>query len=129
MPPGLADHLRRGAAEPFAWGELDCCLWACDWVLVRRGVDPMAGWRGRYRTRLGAARRIARAGGFLSAVRAEMAAAGLVPTFDPVPGDVAAVLTPQGEALAIRTPTGWAGKGPQGLAVCSSWTPLAAWSV
>lgn len=124
----LSAHLRAGAVRPFAWGECDCCSWVCAWIAARRGVDPMASWRGTYRTCLGAARNIHRGGGMLTVVCRAMAAAGLVPTEDPQPGDVALVKTAQGEALAIRTPTGFACKAPAGIVV-AHFPVLAAWSV
>lgn len=124
----LADHIRDGAGKPFSWGEADCCLFACDWVLARRGVDPMATWRGTYATRLGVYRRINKSGGFLAAVTLEMEAAGLMRTNDPQPGDVGVVQGPQGPVLAIRTPTGWACKAERGLIV-AMFPFVRAWAV
>ncbi len=122
----LAAYLRASGARPFAWGECDCCTWACDWVLQRRGVDPAAEWRGRYRTRRGAMRNVRP--GFLLVVAGAMAKAGLKTTDDPTPGDVGVVMTPQGASLAIKTPTGWAGKAEAGIVV-APFTALEAWSI
>lgn len=126
--PQLAGHLRIGATRPFAWGDCDCCLWVCDWIASVRGVDPMASWRGRYSTKRGAYRRIRRGGGFQPTVRAEMAAVGLLETTEPKAGDIGMVQTYQGEALAIRTATGWACKSPRGLVV-GQFSVLTAWAV
>ena len=125
----LSDYLRAGAAQPFAWGGCDCCSWACAWVAARRGVDPSARWRGRYRTARGAALQIRRAGGdLLSVASVAMAAAGLAETRDPRPGDIGVIETDAGLALAIRTPTGWAAKALAGIAV-APFVCLRAWSV
>lgn len=126
--PALAAHLRAGAARAFAWGEHDCCVFACGWVKARRGVDPAARWRGRYRTAGGAARHLRRGGGLDALAGRAMAEAGLGVTTRPVPGDVGLVKTAQGLALAIRTPTGWACAGPAGITV-APFAMLAAWSV
>ncbi|MET8524104.1 hypothetical protein [Nocardioides sp. NPDC004968] len=125
----LAKYLRAGAARPFCWDSCDCCSWACGWVALRRGVDPSARWRGRYRTARGALLQIRRAGGDLLDVASEaMADAGLVPTEAPRPGDIGVVETDRGQALAIRTPTGWAAKAAAGITV-APFGCLRAWSV
>ena len=36
----------------FAWGEHDCCLFACDCIHALTGVDPADGYRGTYSTQL-----------------------------------------------------------------------------
>lgn len=125
----LADYLRAGGAQPFAWDSCDCCSWACGWIALRRGVDPSASWRGRYRTARGAALMLRRAGGDLLAAASDaMAAAGLAVSAAPVAGDVGVVETSQGQALAIRTATGWAVKAPAGIAV-APFPCLRGWSV
>jgi len=43
-------------STPFAWGQHDCALFACDAVKVMTGVDPARGLRGKYRSAMGAAR-------------------------------------------------------------------------
>ncbi|PAJ71977.1 hypothetical protein CJF42_23710 [Pseudoalteromonas sp. NBT06-2] len=39
---------------PFEWGEHDCCLFVCDWVLCASGKDLGSSFRGKYRTKKGA---------------------------------------------------------------------------
>lgn len=125
----LAAFLREGAARPFAWGACDCCTFACAWIERRRGVDPSAPWRGRYRSVRGALRQMRRGGGdLLAVVTKAMRSAGLNETSDPQPGDVGVVRTPAGLALAIRTPLGWAGKAESGV-VTAPYPCLLAWSV
>lgn len=128
MNSPLADFLATGAKTPFVWGSEDCCLFACDWVLSQRAVDPARRYRGSYRTERGAYRVIRRAGGFLAMVEAEMAAAGLMETSDPLPGDVGVVETEQREALAICSRVGWVAKAPRGI-VAASFKLIKAWTV
>lgn len=47
----------------FAWGKLDCCLWAAACVEAQTGVDHAAGIRGTYSSAGTAARVVKRMGG------------------------------------------------------------------
>lgn len=128
MNTGLSEFLAAGAKTPFEWGKEDCCLFACDWVLSQRGVDPAARFRAAYGTERQAHRIIRRAGGFVRLIEAEMAAAGLVETSDPLPGDVGVVVTDQGQALAIRSRVGWVAKAPLGISA-AQFIVVKAWAV
>jgi hypothetical protein len=44
----LHSYLLRRQNEPFSWGSMDCCLFACDAVLEMTGVDLAADFRGKY---------------------------------------------------------------------------------
>lgn len=55
-PERLDAALRTSHARRFAWGEHDCCTFACDTVLAMTGTDLMASLRGRYQDALSAAR-------------------------------------------------------------------------
>jgi hypothetical protein len=46
----------------FAWGQNDCCMFAADAVLAMTGVDYAANFRGKYTTKVGAARALRRYG-------------------------------------------------------------------
>lgn len=130
----LARHCRVGASTPFAPGPMDCCSWVADWVLARTGRDPMAAWRGRYRTRRGFVRLMRRNGGMAEMVGQGMAAIGAA-RIDPsqaVPGDVGLIVTvaPTGEvesSAAIRGQLGWLAKLSDGLWRAPS--AIAAWRV
>lgn len=62
--PELLDaYVRQHEHTPFAWGTHDCCTFAANWVLMITDHDPMAVWRGQYRTATGARRLIDGAGG------------------------------------------------------------------
>jgi len=124
----LAEFLRDGASRPFRWGACDCCTWVCSWVLARRGVDPSAPWRGRYRTARGALRNIRRGGDFVAVVSGAMADAGLIETSDPQPGDIGVVEAEGGATLAICTGGKWAGKSERGVVV-APFPMIKAWRV
>ena len=124
----LAGFLRASGARPFAWGVQDCCLWGADWVRLATGRDPAAGWRGRYRTAIGAARLVTRRGGFEAHVAACLADAGLTETPDPQPGDVGVIMWPNGPVLAVRTSAGWAHKLEAGIVITGGCL-IRAWSV
>lgn len=129
MQPTLAEFLRAGGATIFKWGTSDCCTWACDWVLARRGVDPAGRFRGRYKTLRGAMGCIRRAGSLAIAVTAAMELAGLERTETPAPGDIGLIATADGDALAIRTERGWACKSLRGIAMSSTVRCIIAWKV
>lgn len=128
-PGELSAFLRAMARASFAWGACDCSLVMSDWCRLRRGVDPAASFRGRYRTRLGALRHVRRLGGFEATARTVMAGAGFVTTDAPLVGDVGLVAHPaSGPIFAIRCALGWAMKSPEGVAV-GAYPALVAWRV
>lgn len=126
MNSALADYLRASGARPFAWGVDDCCTFACDWAVIACGLDPAADWRGRCANARDAAGILRDGGGVLALARKGCSAAGLVQTTDALPGDVGVVLSPNGEAMAIRTRVGWAVKSERGVVV-APFPLLAAW--
>lgn len=62
-PALLNAYLDSARDMPFAWGTHDCVTFACGWHALMTGRDAYAPWRGRYKSRVGAARRIKEAGG------------------------------------------------------------------
>jgi len=106
----LAEYLAASARTPFAWGSADCCTFAADWVTARTGRDPMAQLRGRYRSRLGAARLIRRGGGL---VRLWVEALGFGEA-GLEQGDIGLIEVGGGLVGAIRTGIGWAMKDVDG---------------
>lgn len=124
----LTAYLRSALSLIFDFGECDCALWAANWIVQRRGIDPAAPIRGRYKTRLGCMRLATRNGGFVAFTRTLLGAAGLSETDDPKPGDVGVIETPLGPALGIKTHRGWAWKSKRGFMVVPA-KHIAAWSV
>ena len=60
-PERLADAIAKARLQPFAWGTHDCATWAFA-VAARLRNDPPPEWVGTYKTELGAARRLKKAG-------------------------------------------------------------------
>ena len=50
----LNAHIEKHLNLPQIWGEIDCCLFPCDWILLACGVDPAKDFRGKYKTKTGA---------------------------------------------------------------------------
>lgn len=95
LPNILAEY--EGAE--FRWGQLDCCLFAADVLKAIHGEDYARFWRGRYKTRVGALRHIAKHGsleGLVSSVFGPMQPPLLARRGDPVLAKM-----PEGDALGI----------------------------
>lgn len=126
----LAPFLYRAWRTPFAWGRFDCILLLADWSAAIGAEDPAAAYRGRYKTELGAARIIRRAGGlaplidreFVRWTRAAVARAGDVGLVE--------AQTPNGLSLVGGLCLGdrWAVLARSGLTV-AGFRPAAVWSV
>ncbi|MEN2980854.1 hypothetical protein P7L78_21925 [Tistrella bauzanensis] len=135
----LTDWIRGGAAAGWAWGALDCSIWAADWVRIVRGADPAAAWRGRYRTARGCARLIRRHPGGLAAMAADgLLSIGCLTVAPDVarPGDVGIIrgIDPARtgvvvEAIAIRGRASWITKIERGIARHDPGAAVAAWEV
>lgn len=52
----LAGYLAECEGAEFAWGRMDCALFAAGAVLAMTGIDPAAAFRGRYRSVAGSVR-------------------------------------------------------------------------
>lgn len=126
----LLAHLREGMETEFdrAAGA-DCAMWVADWVEKATGIDPAGHLRGTYASGFGAARQIARFGGYVLMWRLHMAVAGFVTTRAPQEGDVGVVLDAAGNTVsAIRFDEKWAAKSEGGIVV-EDFRMLVAWSL
>lgn len=126
----LLAHLREGMAAEFdrAAGQ-DCAMWVASWVEKATGIDPAANLRGTYASAFGAARQIARFGGYVVMWRLHMAVAGFVTTRTPEEGDVAVVADAAGNLVsAIRFDDKWAAKSEGGIVV-EDFRMIVAWSL
>jgi hypothetical protein len=127
----LSAFLQRAAAEPFRFGEWDCCMTLANWLRELTGSDPAAHLRGRYASEFGWKRIVVRAGGLLPLVRGVVEGAGLRRVNEAgltvEPGDVAVAMIPQvGRVGGIIVGRGVAMKLDRGLVVMPA-LPLAAW--
>lgn len=99
-------------SRKFAWGELDCCLWAATCVEAQTGVDHAAGIHGTYSDAAGAARVIKRLGG----LRGIGALAGApVPALTARIGDVGIVRSGGKPVLAVCAGHVWLVVSSQGV--------------
>lgn len=110
----------EGALQrPFEWGQHDCMLFPADAVLAMTGVDPAKEWRGRYSTRIGAARilrKVIAAGDGSAVVRS------ILPEIAPLlasDGDIAAVEQDGLRIMGVIIGPMFASPGPDVLAFVS----------
>lgn len=72
----LADFVLSSRSCDFRWGKFDCCSMPCEAALKITGIDPLAHFRGRYKSERGAAGIILRAGGFVRLIEKIMSDVG-----------------------------------------------------
>jgi hypothetical protein len=132
----LEDYLTVAIHRPWAWGAVDCCFWAGDWIMAATGRDPLAPYRGTYDSALGAARLIKGRGGLVEMVGAEMQNLGFEPTVDCSDGDIAAIAYPAGDerhraadvSVVIRRGPWWLARALNGCIGLEA-TPLQCWKI
>lgn len=125
-PDRLAALFAARAAEPFAWGRHDCCLFAADAVLAVTGHDPAADLRGAYTTAAGAARVLEPFGGVAGVAIAR--AGRVVPVALAQPGDVGlSHQDPARPTLAVWGGGAWHAAGAVGVVVVPTETVVRAW--
>ena len=103
--------------QPFEWGLRSDCTAACEAFKAIHGVDPLADCADDYRTALGAARILKRAGGYLAWCRATFP---MPETTHPQAGDLALINSADrfGAALAICIQPGeFAAKTESGMVI------------
>lgn len=123
-PQRVATTLEAARERPFVWGEFDCCLFAADVIAAQTGTDLAKELRGRYRTELGAARVLKKAGGIEALLDAHFSR---VPPGMAQRGDVLLFDGEQGPTLGVFFGQIWA-TTQQGVAVVSV-EPLIVWRV
>lgn len=106
--PGIFEAQIKDATDRiFAWGEFDCCLWACDVIEAMTGRDPAETFRDKYKSKRGAYGQLKRqhGGGVAEAAVAIYERMGFQEIHKNFAqrGDVVLVETPDGDALAIWT--------------------------
>jgi len=125
-PERLAALFVARAAQPFAWGHFDCCLFAADAVLAVTGHDPAADLRGTYATAAEAARVLERFGGVAGVAIAR--AGQVVPVALAQPGDVGlSHFDAERPTLAVWGGSAWHAAGSVGIVPVPSETVVRAW--
>jgi len=114
----LGEYLSIVGGRPWAWGRPkdDCCEFAAWWWSSLGNPDPMAMWRGKYRSENGARRVIKRNGGLLRIWIDTLGPPGNGPARE---GDVAIVTLAGHEAGAIYTGRRWAIRSERGWVAAS----------
>jgi hypothetical protein len=87
----LGEYLTAAVRKHWEPGRHDCCTFAADWALSWGCGDPMAEWRGRYRSDAGASRFVRQAGGLLELWQRGLASIGIEGVNDAIAGDVGVV--------------------------------------
>ena len=132
----LDTYLDHALSRPWAWGGMDCCFFAGDWIADRTGLDPLAPYRGIYGTEFAARRLIVARGGLNAMVALEMERCGFRTAIEPEHGDIAVMNIPgdrtgsavAGAAVVIRCATWWLGRTQTGVAGFHG-VPATAWRV
>ncbi|MES2909838.1 MAG: hypothetical protein V4718_00530 [Pseudomonadota bacterium] len=126
----LSAYLLERKAQPFAWVKNDCCTFAAGAVVAMTGRDPMAPLRGKYKTRAGAGKLLARAGN-LQALASQYLGSPLATPALAMRGDVVLfdMGGPHGQALGICTGTHFAAPGPERTELVPMCAAVTAWRV
>lgn len=116
MASVILAHALTVMDRPWAWGQCDCCIAACDVFQKIHGVDLIPSFRGIYNTKTGAYKIINRFGGFLPMARSIAACSNLRPGNGRA-GEIGVTSMEDGtEALVISYAEGmWVGKSLTGL--------------
>lgn len=99
----------------FEWGTSDCCLFTCDYVKARTGIDPAVNHRGTYSTEIGAKRSLVKHGSIQSSF--DNAGFKRIDFNFAKRGDVVMYRTEQGDAIGMKWTGGILGLSEIGVSV------------
>ena len=124
----LTQFLQSSAARKFEWTKCNCGFWVCEWIKITKGIDPVAEYRGRFKTTKGFIRFIKSSGGNENFSRKIAHAAGLEQTYTPHIGDVGLINCGEaGATMAIKGDSDkWIAKTYSGIAT-GPWPCIIAW--
>lgn len=122
-PEQLLRFIEARREVPFVWGANDCALFVADAAQAMTDHDFAAGFRGRYKTALGAMKALRSNGDedladYLTRVLGAPVAPGLARR-----GDVVMFEAADGPALGVVVGSGAAAAGPAGI----TWVPPVRW--
>ncbi len=127
-PAILNEYVQKAAGSKFTWGEVDCCLFAADFVNDITGVDHAKRFRGKYKTPKGAAGALKRIGkGAVAETVSSMLSK--IPVLMAQRGDVVAYKSDVGDALGICLGEHSLFLGPEGSVFVKTADCFAAWKV
>ena len=127
---GLLERFLAAESErAFCWGTRDCLLFLADWVCAQTGIDPAAGYRGRYANRADAYRIVRQAGGMAPLVERLLTDRGVpfTPTDVQSPRSFGVVRLPEPTG-AIWTGRFWACPAETGVALRLG-EPIKTWEI
>lgn len=124
-PTRLARFVEQRRAQPFAWGQQDCCTLAADAVLCMTGTDPMADLR--HANTAAAARRLLKRQP-LADLTAERLGS-MQPATLAQRGDVVLIEQQGRHLLGVCLGATWAAPGPDGLVFGPMAVALGAWPI
>jgi hypothetical protein len=97
----LINFLKSQQNASFAWGLNDCFLFASSCVEIMTGHDPMANWRGKYKTEQGALRLLKKHGGGSVLTAFSEFFGPIKPRLNAVNGDLILIETETGPAVGV----------------------------
>ncbi|MBN2628945.1 MAG: hypothetical protein JXR75_00230 [Rhodobacteraceae bacterium] len=113
----LATYIVRGASEPYRFGQNDCAIFASGAVKAVCGKDPMAPYRGKYRTKSQGLILVGK-DGFADHIAVFKAALDEIAPAFAAPGDVAIIDDPfAGPSLGVVQGEFVYALGPSGLGI------------
>ncbi len=133
----LPEYLAGLARKKFEYGVTDCLMILADWVIIRRGVDPAAAWRGKYHDEASCRAALVAGGGLVRCIEIGIAPLGIPRTNEPKRGDFALVSAPvmRGNTRVLRRAGGlcvsehrWAVMSDTGLLI-ADFRPVTAWAL
>lgn len=122
----------RALDHDFAWGNDDCCTFACDVVRAVTGRDPMTHLRGSYASRAEAvaAQLDQSGGGLVDTVQNLARAAGFEQSYFPWKGPlVGVVATPNGPVMGVFYGVAWLVRSERGIVRMAPHLGVLAWEV
>lgn len=124
----IHEYLETNKDRPFKWGEFDCCLFACDIIVLCGGEDFAKDVRGKYKTPLGAKRVISKHFGTLESAYSSLEEVGF--NFAQR-GDFTLFETDEGPLMAMRWNGGYVGISPdKGMGMIKiQYDPVKTWRV
>lgn len=123
----ITNYLRDNKERKFAWGEFDCCLFACDIIMLCGGDDFAKEVRGSYSTEMGSKRVLKKHFGTIEDAFGSLPEIGF--NFCQR-GDLTLFDTDKGEVMAMKWVDGYIAVSDQGMGtMLHTDKPIKSWRV